>query len=50
MHKINWKTSFFGIAAILGGIASIMKGHTMEGVTAIISGLGLAAAKDHNNK
>jgi hypothetical protein len=50
MHRINWKTSFFGIAAILGGIASIMKGQTLEGVTAIISGLGLAAAKDHNNK
>jgi hypothetical protein len=50
MHRINWKTTIFGIVAILGGVASIMKGSTIEGITAIISGLGLAAAKDHNNK
>lgn len=50
MHKINWKTSFFGITSILGGVAAIMKGNTIEGITVILSGLGLIAAKDHNNK
>jgi hypothetical protein len=50
MKKLNWKTSFFGITAILGGIAAILKGNTVEGVTVILSGMGLISAKDHNNK
>lgn len=42
----NWKTTFFGITTILSGIALILKGHTIEGLTAITSGLGLGVAKD----
>ena len=44
----NWKTTFFGIASIISGVALIMKGQTIEGLTAITAGLGLGAAKDHN--
>ena len=46
----NWKTTFFGIASIISGIALIMKGQTIEGITAITTGLGLGVAKDHNNE
>lgn len=42
----NWKTTFFGFTTILSGIALILKGHTIEGLTAITSGLGLGVAKD----
>ena len=44
----NWKTTFFGIASIISGVALIMKGNTIEGITAITTGLGLGVAKDHN--
>lgn len=44
----NWKTTFFGLASIISGVALIMKGQTIEGLTAITAGLGLGAAKDHN--
>ena len=46
----NWKTTFFGIASIISGVALIMKGQTIEGITAITTGLGLGVAKDHNNE
>ena len=49
MKKRNWKTSLFGISAILGGVVSILKGAVTEGVTAILAGIGLGAAKDHDN-
>lgn len=42
----NWKTTFFGIASVISGIAMILKGAVIEGVTAISAGLGLGAAKD----
>lgn len=46
----NWKTTFFGFASVISGIALILKGQTIEGITAITTGLGLAVAKDHNNE
>ena len=46
----NWKTTFFGIASLISGVALIMKGQTIEGITAITAGLGLGVAKDHNNE
>ena len=42
----NWKTSLFGVGAIITGIAQIAKGDTVGGLTAIISGFGLFHAKD----
>jgi len=42
----NWKTTFFGFATIVGGIAAILKGDLVTGITTIGAGLGLAAAKD----
>lgn len=44
----NWKTTFFGLTSIASGVMLIMKGHLAEGLTAITTGLGLAAAKDHD--
>lgn len=44
----NWKTSFFGITSILSGAALIFKGQLSEGVTAVLTGLGLVVAKDHD--
>lgn len=46
----NWKTTFFGLASIISGVALIMKGNTIEGITAITTGLGLGVAKDHNSE
>jgi hypothetical protein len=40
----NWKTTFF--ATIFSGVALIIKGQLVEGITAITAGLGLGAAKD----
>ena len=42
----NWKTTFFGFATVVGGIAAILKGDIVSGITAIGAGLGLGAAKD----
>jgi hypothetical protein len=42
----NWKTSLFGLGAIITGIAQLLHGDVTGGVTAVISGLGLVAAKD----
>jgi hypothetical protein len=42
----NWKTSLFGLGSIITGLATIFKGDPVGGVTAIIAGLGLVAAKD----
>lgn len=46
----NWKTTFFGFASVISGVALILKGQTVEGFTAITAGLGLGFAKDHNNE
>jgi hypothetical protein len=45
----NWKTSLFGFGAIITGIAQIVKGDTVTGISAIISGIGLFHAKDASN-
>jgi hypothetical protein len=42
----NWKTSLFGLGTLITGVATIIKGDIPGGVTAILSGLGLFAAKD----
>jgi hypothetical protein len=44
----NWKTSLAGVAAITGGIKLIVDNNLEAGITAIITGLGLFAAKDGN--
>jgi|GEM_PF-2624700 len=44
----NPKTTLTGIAGILGGIASIIHGDLVTGVTAIVTGIGLIFAKDYN--
>jgi len=46
----NWKTTFFGLASVISGVALIMKGQLIEGVTAITAGLGLGVAKDHDGQ
>ena len=46
----NWKTTFFGLASVISGVALILKGQMIEGLTAITAGLGLGAAKDHDEK
>ena len=48
-RRLNWKTTLFGVSAILGGAALIVKGNPAEGVTSILSGFGLLFAKDHDN-
>ena len=42
----NWKTSLFGLGAVITGVTQILKGDTVGGITAIITGLGLFHAKD----
>lgn len=42
----NWKTTFFGFTSVVTGIALILKGSIVEGITAITTGLGLTVAKD----
>ena len=46
----NLKTSFFGISAVITGVALILKHSINEGVASIISGIGLIFAKDHDSK
>ena len=47
--KWNWKTTLSGFSAIVGGVTLIIvKGNMMDGVTAIITGVGLIFAKDFN--
>lgn len=51
MKKIkNWKTTFFGFASLVSGVALIIKGNIVEGITAISAALGLASAKDHDSQ
>ena len=45
----NWKTSLTGLGTILGGIVLIGNSHLIEGVTAIISGIGQILGKDGSN-
>jgi hypothetical protein len=44
----NWKTSLFGLGALITGIAQIVSGDTPTGVIAILTALGLISAKDHD--
>jgi hypothetical protein len=44
----NWKTSLAGLGAVITGIATIVKGDIVGGVTAIITGVGLVGAKDYD--
>lgn len=44
----NWKTSLSGLGAIISGIAVVVKGDIVGGVTAIITGIGLIGAKDYD--
>ena len=46
----NWKTTFFGLASVISGVALILKGQMIEGLTAITAGLGVGAAKDHDGE
>jgi hypothetical protein len=46
----NWKTTFFGISAVLSGAALIIQGHLTEGITAVLAGLGLTVSKDHDQQ
>ena len=42
----NCKTSLFGLGALITGVTQILKGDTVCGLTAIITGFGLFHAKD----
>lgn len=44
----NWKTSLAGLGAIVTGIATVLKGDIVGGVTAVITGVGLIGAKDYD--
>jgi hypothetical protein len=44
----NWKTSLAGLGAVITGIATIVKGDIVGGVSVIITGLGLVGAKDYD--
>lgn len=48
MKKIfkNWKTTIAGIATVATGVSLVVSGHLVEGISAILTGLGLTAAKD----
>ena len=46
----NWKTTFFGLTAVLSGAALIIKGQLAEGITAVLAGLGLSVSKDHDQQ
>lgn len=45
----NWKTTFFGFASFISGVALILKGQFVEGVTAISTAIGLGVAKDYDS-
>lgn len=48
MKKIlkNWKTSLAGLGTIILGVSKIVSGDTVNGVTVILTGLGLIHAND----
>lgn len=45
--KGSIKTTLSGLAGILTGVVTILKGDFATGITAIITGAGLVLAKDH---
>jgi hypothetical protein len=44
----NWKTTLAGAASILTGLVQVIKGDIATGATAIVTGVGLIFAKDHD--
>lgn len=44
--KGRLKTTLAGLGSIFGGVALLVSGQLTEGVTTIIAGIGLVAAKD----
>jgi hypothetical protein len=44
----SWKTTFFGIVTIAGGIKLFMTGQVYEAITAIAAGITGIFAKDEN--
>lgn len=44
----NWKTTLAGIGAVITGVATVVKGDIVGGVSAIIAGVGLFGAKDYD--
>lgn len=48
----NWKTTVSGFVLIIGSVFGAIKGQISypEALTAITTGIGLIAAKDHNAK
>lgn len=46
----NWKTTFLGISTVIGGVAMIVKGQTVEGVTMVLAGITGIFSKDHDNR
>lgn len=46
----NWKTSLAGLGAIVTGIATVLKGDIVGGVTSVITGVGLIGAKDYDKE
>ena len=45
----NWKTTFFGFATIIGGVAAILKGDLVTGITTIGAGLTYSYADTGGN-
>lgn len=46
----NWKTTLAGIVAIIGAIAKMLNAGAVatEDIVAVVTGIGLIAAKDFN--
>ena len=44
----NWKTTLAGLGGIITGIALVVKGDIVGGISAVVNGVGLVAAKDSN--
>ena len=42
----NWRTTLAGAAAVITGVAKIAVGDYVNGVSLLLTGLGLAHAKD----
>lgn len=45
-YLINWKTNITGLGALLSAVALIINGSIVEGVTGVITAIGLFSAKD----
>jgi hypothetical protein len=46
----NWKTTLFGVGALITAIAQIVTGDKVNGIIAVCTALGLISAKDHDSK